>query len=155
MTPAAILSPICSPEGDPGRSMDMIEDPRACRDERDPIELVLSSSAPRYFDSSLPFFLSFFPLLEKKDLPPDDCRDLSEPDMTPASFYKLAIAEGRSRNRAGLCSVFRYHGYSKLNVSRIVSLKVEPAPCGIRARFRGIQMEKNNYLPMSSVLYTM
>jgi len=108
ITPAIMLSP---PGGDSGRSIDIIEAPRACREDRDPIVLDFSNSAPKYFESSLPFFLSFFPLLEKKDLPPDDCRDLSELDMTPKSPYRftvVCIAEGAKS--LGFGAVFRYHG---------------------------------------------
>lgn len=63
--------------------MDAIDEPLVCRDVRDPTEPTLSNSAPRYLPSSLTFLLSFsfLPLLEKKDLPPDDCRALSAADM--------------------------------------------------------------------------
>lgn len=55
--------------------MDTIEESLLCLDDLDPLELVLSSP-PKYLPSSLTFLLSFLPLLEKNDLPPEDCLDL-------------------------------------------------------------------------------
>ena len=71
MTPAIIFRPPKSAPGELGRSIDAIEEPLACRDDRDPVVLVLSRSAPN-LPSSLAFLLSFLLLLEKNDLPPED-----------------------------------------------------------------------------------
>ena len=76
ITPAIIASPVWSAPGEPGRSIDATEDPLVCLDDLDPLELVLSRSPPKNLPSSLAFLFSFLPVLEKNDLPPDDCRDL-------------------------------------------------------------------------------
>lgn len=78
MTPD--MRPNWSAPGEFGRSIDATDDTLVCRDDRDPTELALSRSAPRYAASSyLLSPLSFLPL-EKKDFPPDDCRDLLSAD---------------------------------------------------------------------------
>jgi len=58
----------------------MIDESLVCLDDRDPVELALSVSPPTYFPSSLTFLLSlsFLLLLEKNDLPPEDCLDAAD-----------------------------------------------------------------------------
>jgi hypothetical protein len=61
--------------------MDILESLLGCED-LDPTEPALSDSPPVLLPSSLATFLSFLLLLEKKDLPPEDCRALlSAADM--------------------------------------------------------------------------
>jgi hypothetical protein len=71
-----------SAPGEYGKSMDTFEESLVCREEREPMELALSTPPPKYLSSSPAFLLSFFELREKNDLPPDDCLDLlSAADM--------------------------------------------------------------------------
>lgn len=65
-TPAISLMP--TPSAECGRSTEIIEESRVCREERDPDALLASWPGPRCLPSSLVFLLlSLFLLLEKKD----------------------------------------------------------------------------------------
>ena len=73
--------------GEYGRST-VNEESLLCRDDLDPLVLAVSSP-PKYLPSSLAFLLSFLLLLEKKDLPPDDCLDLLSPDDMMLQFRRF------------------------------------------------------------------
>ena len=98
ITPAIMFNGRSAP-GECGRSIDATEEPRVCRDDRDPE----SKSPPKYLPSSLTFLLSFLLLREKNDLPPDDCLDLVSDDMfgTP-SRVSIAVMQIEMDAQSGL-----------------------------------------------------
>jgi hypothetical protein len=102
MTPDSRLIP-CSAPGEYGRSMDTLEEFLVCREVLELTEPDWSTSPAPYLLSSAAFLLSFLVLLEKKDLPPEDCLDLlSAADMI------VCGGNGRIDHRCAPC------GYSQV-----------------------------------------
>jgi len=82
MTPGIVVMP---ESAELGRSSDIIEDSRWCRELLEYIELVPSLSAARYWPSLAVLRLSalFFDLWKKDEaLPPEEALDLSLDDMS-------------------------------------------------------------------------